>query len=510
MTVSRLAVFRAASVALWITTVVHAVEAQNAANVPPAICRGTVPVLFASMTAPTVLVRIRAEGDLPDLDAAAARALLLLTRDALSERSPAALRSRINVDRAIASPASAVDDVRDLDDGSKLLTVTVQRTRDSVTLLWMLRTVGSEVTPTRSERMIMPIQDLSRGALMLAQMAARASSPTAVSLGAVPSPLPSAEAGNIFVVALAEALSPTPAALSRARTLLVRATTLAPSNADVWRWRARVEQTLIDWNTSVDPSVVRGLRASVLSSAARAVKLAPRSNGAQVSLAEAYLGNNEREKAVLALLDVAGRKPDHPGMQRVAARYRRLRGNDARALDQFIAAVEADPRNAQLLVELASIARLRGDITLACHALNAAVAADAELASSYALRALVRASFGERREGWADAEVATRLGHPEWGERAAAVLDARFAERNTAVARLLPLGGMSAKPVNYLDAMLLAEASLAVTARGTAVKVATGLACDSSLRPLLLRDLQSLGVQPADACAPPRRAPSAK
>lgn len=506
MNVRRFRVHRAAWVALCAIIRAPSLEAQNAAFVPAAVCRGPVPLPFAGLSAPTVLVRITAEGELPDADVAAARALLLLTRDALSDRGAATLQTQIDVDRAVAASGSAVADVRGLVDGSKLLVVSVQRRRDSVAVLWTLRTVGDNAAPARSDRMILPIQDLARGGLAMAQLAARAGSPTAASLGTAPAPLPNAEVGNVFVVALAEALSPTPVALSRARTLLVQATTLAPTNAQAWRWRARVEQMLIDWNTSGDASTVRGLRASVLASATRAVQLAPRSNGAQVSLAEAYLGSNEREKAVITLLEVAGRSAEHSGMQRVAALYRRLRGNDARAFDQLLTAVEQDPRSAQLLVELASLARLRGDVSLACHALNAAVAADAELASSYALRALVRASFGERREAWADAEVATRLGHPEWGERAAAVLDARFAERNNALARLRPLGGLSAKPTNYLDALLLAEAALAISVRGASVRVATGLACNSLLRPPLLRDLRSIGVQPAEACAPPKRA----
>jgi tetratricopeptide (TPR) repeat protein len=322
--------------------------------------------------------------------------------------------------------------------------------------------------------------------------------------------MPSVEAGNVYVVALAEALSPTPSALSRARALLVRATTLAPSHADAWRWRARVEQMLIDWNTSGRTSEVRGLRASALASAARAVQLAPRSNGALVSLAEAYLGSNDGEKTVSLLLDVARREIDHPGMLRVASMYHRTIGNDTRAYDQIRTAVQHGPQSASLLVELASFARLRGDVTLACHALNAAVQADAELASAYALRALVRAGLGERREGWADAEIATRLGHPEWGERAAAVLDARFADRNNAVQRLGAMGGISATPVNYIAAVLLAEASLAVSVRGAAAKIVTGLACDSPLRPQLLRDLQGMGVVPADVCKPSTRPPARK
>jgi hypothetical protein len=39
------------------------------------------------------------------------------------------------------------------------------------------------------------------------------------------------------------------------------------------------------------------------------------------------------------------------------------------------------------------------------------------------MRALVRAELGDRRGGWADAELAARLGRPEWGAAAAALID---------------------------------------------------------------------------------------
>ena len=488
----------AAFIAFLATTFSRPAEAQNAASVPPANCRGTVPAPFARVIPPTVVVRLMAEGEFPDANIAAARALIQLTREALSERGPAALQSRINVVRAVAPSMSAVADVRGLDSSSKLLTAIVLRTRDSVTILWRLRTVGSSVAQARSERLIVPVQELSRGALVLAELAVRATG--AVSLGAPPAGLPSADAGNAYVVGLAEALSPSPASLTRARNLFVRGTTLAPDRADVWRWRARVEQQLIDMNNSSDAIGVRGLRASALASAARAVQLTPRSSGALVALAEAYLGSGDRDNAAAVLVDLARRDADNPGTQRVSALLDRVRGNDVRALERLRAAAGRDPRDASLLVDLASLARLRGDSVLACHALNAAVAVDAELASTYALRALVRAGLGELREAWADAEIATRLGHPEWGERAAAVLDAKYSERDNAVNRLRSLGGTSATPSNYLDALLLAQAAAALATPAVPARVASGLACTSILRPALLRDLKSIGVVTTDVC----------
>ena len=106
------------------------------------------------------------------------------------------------------------------------------------------------------------------------------------------------------------------------------------------------------------------------------------------------------------------------------------------------------------------------------------------------------------REAWADAEVATRLGHPEWGERAAAVLEAKYAERDQAVRHLRPLGGTTATPINYLDALLLAQAARAVTPKGTPTRIPSALACKALLRPTLLCDLLVVGVTVSDTCAP--------
>ena len=484
-----------------------ALGAQQSGAVAPARCPSKIPAPFARLAQPNVTVRIMAEGEFPDADAAAARAVALLIRDALNERGPVALASLVHVDRSISPSLSAVADLRGLPAGSKLLTSIVQRSRDSIAVTWRLRKVGDETSPVRAQRLVFSMQQLPRGAFALAELAAQASGGSSVSLGTPPPPLPSVDAANAFINGLAEALSPTPVSLVRARNLLVRASTLAPTQADIWRWRGRVEQSLIEWNTSADPAAVRGLRASSIAAASRAVQLAPRSIGAQVALAEALLATGERVKAEAALVTAAQLDVNNPGMLRVAALLNRIRGNDARSLEQLRTSVERAPREAPVLVELASLARFSGDVALSCHALNAAVAADPELASAYALRALVRAGYGELREAWADAEIATRLGHPEWGERAAAVLDARYGERTQAANRMRPLGGTSAMPLNYLDAVLLGQASVAMGQRGTVARVSSGLSCTSPLRGPLLRDLKSVGAASSDACG---QAPAAR
>ena len=273
--------------------------------------------------------------------------------------------------------------------------------------------------------------------------------------------------------------------------------------ADPWRWRARVEYSLIEWNRSAGPNALRGLQVTLVSSAVKSARLAPRSVGALVTLANAFLASGDRVKAETTLAVAHSLHADGPEVGRLSALLSRIRGNDAIALTELREAVRMSPRDGALLVELANLSRLRGEASVACHALNAAILSDDELAPAYALRALVRAELGERRQAWVDAEVATRLGHPEWGERVAAVLDAKYGNAEQATERLRPLGGLRAIPANYLDAVLLAQAAMAVSRGGLVRNLANAWPCKELRRGAIVRDLRSLGVMVTDNCNTP-------
>ena len=471
---------------------------------PAAVCPKPVPAPFAAAQEPSVTVRLMAEGEFPDADVAAARAINLLLRDLITDRAPVGMLSSIDVQRKIEPTVATASDTRGIAPGGKLLTAIVKRVGDSVVVQYSVRSAAAALnvfTPMR--RVTFRVDDVARGALTLAEAASQASAASNTSMGTASPALGSVEAGDAYVVGLAEALSTTPDALRRARSSLVKAALLAPLVADTWRWRARVEYSLIEWNRSAGPNALRGLQITLVSSAVKSAKLAPRSAGALVTLANAYLASGERQKAETTLTVANSLHADGPEVSRLAASLSRIRGDDALALEQLRDAVRQSPRDGSLLVELASLARLRGQASLACHALNAAVASDDELAPAYALRALVRADLGERRAAWVDAEVATRLGHPEWGERVAAVLDARYGDADHASGRLSPLGGLHAVPANYLDAILIGEAAIAVSRRGAVPNLANAWPCKDLRRGALVRDLRSLGVTITDKCNTP-------
>ena len=56
------------------------------------------------------------------------------------------------------------------------------------------------------------------------------------------------------------------------------------------------------------------------------------------------------------------------------------------------------------------------------------------------MRALVRANLGDRRGGWADAELAARLGRPEWGAAATALIDISMGDARTVRPRRMLAG----------------------------------------------------------------------
>lgn len=471
------------------------------AQTRPAACPRPVPSPLADVVDPSVTVRLMAEGEFPDADVAAARAINLLSRDLITDRAPVNLLSTVDVQRRIAPSLDAARDLRGIRGGGKLLTAIVKRIGDSVIVSFNTRSSGTQSKlALRMRTVTARVDDIARVALVLAEAAVQTSEASPVSMGTASPALGSVDAGDAYILGLAEALSPSPDALRRARAALGKASSLAPSVADTWRWLARVELSLVESNRGAGPNALRGLQVSMLKNAAKSAQLAPRSANALVTLANAYLASGNRRLAESTFDAAKSLHADGPEVGRLAASLSRIRDQDADAMTQLSAAVRMSPRDASLLVELASLARLRGAPSLACHALNAAIAADEELASAYALRALMRADLGERRAAWVDAEVATRLGHPEWGERAAAVLDAKFGNAEHATERLRTLGGLRIAPTNYLDALLLAQAAIAIARRGAVSKLADSWPCNDLRRGALVRDLRSLGVRASGVC----------
>jgi len=97
----------------------------------------------------------------------------------------------------------------------------------------------------------------------------------------------------------------------------------------------------------------------------------------------------------------------------------------------------------------------------ACQLLNTAIDRDARSAPAYALRALVRARGGQVRAAFSDAEVATQLGRPLWGNSLRAVALRRGGDTTAArqqIRRLLAETRRRTGHLPYWDARFLAVA----------------------------------------------------
>ena len=145
----------------------------------------------------------------------------------------------------------------------------------------------------------------------------------------------------------------------------------------------------------------------------------------------------------------------------------------------------------------------------ACQLLERAVAADPRTAPAYALRALalVRAAGRGRtataiRAAFADAEVATQLGRPIWGDAARTVV--QLASRDTAGARVTARGLVTrvrAERVGYWDARFVGEALVGLRDTAGLRVLRERWPADDPRRSLLVR---IMGAPPRNANGPRR------
>jgi TolB-like protein len=130
-----------------------------------------------------------------------------------------------------------------------------------------------------------------------------------------------------------------------------------------------------------------------------------------------------------------------------------------------------DPDDADAMSELAELHRRAGRLDAARTLLDRAVATSPTTIPAYAVRALVRArTRGQMREAFADAEVATQLGRPLWGEAVRAQLQAASRDRDGAIAtarRVVARARVSREPISAWDRQFLhAAAGLAASRPG--------------------------------------------
>ena len=162
------------------------------------------------------------------------------------------------------------------------------------------------------------------------------------------------------------------------------------------------------------------------------------------------------------------------------------------------------PRDeSEQLVEDADRELRAGRLELACRLLDRAIVADARSAPAFALRSLARARSGNVRDAFGDAETATQLGRPLWGDAMRTIVLLKSRDTTSAMAELsnvLRAARTRHDPMPLWDARFIAAALTEAGRRSEARGVLSRIDARDPRREMLLRDAS---VQGADIV--PRR-----
>jgi hypothetical protein len=122
-------------------------------------------------------------------------------------------------------------------------------------------------------------------------------------------------------------------------------------------------------------------------------------------------------------------------------------------------------------------------------------------------RAIVRSRLGERREAWADAEVAARLGRNDWGELTGAMIDLSVRDTVRAKMRVKPLmADASLQQAGWLDLLLRAAIAHELQVPKDAMLAVRQMPCHEPRRSMLAREplLRYLRIPPECGGARPQ------
>lgn len=196
--------------------------------------------------------------------------------------------------------------------------------------------------------------------------------------------------------------------------------------------------------------------------------------------------------------------PADPASVELEARVARALGHDDDALRIVRASAAATERSIDALMVRADLERRVGDRVVACRVLNRAIALDATHAPAYVWRAIVRSNLGELREGWGDAEVASRLGRADWGELTGALIDVAVRDTVRARTRVMTLmTPASLDSAGWLDLVLRAAVANSLTAPAIAQQSLLRISCrDPRRRGLANEPLLRYLRLPANCAAP--------
>jgi len=232
---------------------------------------------------------------------------------------------------------------------------------------------------------------------------------------------------------------------------------LDPSFVDAYLGLATAHLRIVEWG---DSASARG-RDPRLVAAGEAVNQAlvrePWSERALSLLAQVHIARDEPVAASIAVDALRRSGARQAEVAWLTAEIRQVQGNTTAASQALADAGSRIWGHVPALFLRAEIDRRQGRPQLACLALNRVLTLDAAWAPAYVMRALVRADLGDRRGGWADAELAGRLGRAEWGTAVSALIDISMGEARTV--RLRARQRLSVDPdatLPWMDALLRA------------------------------------------------------
>ena len=482
--------------------------AQSLDATPPSLC-GKPRALAAagdSIADSRVLIRFSPATASSMDDALLARALGTLVSDRVRGALDVDVRSRgLGATPALTNAASAVAEGRVL--GVRYVLVgSVRRETDRVQVAW--RMVDARSGAERGSGVVsQPAQGVDSlvGTFTTTLTRAFARPPyVAPAIDRVRSA--SAPALAAFVEALTDLEAFDRANLAKADTALRRALAADPAFVAARFRAAQLSLRMLEWIEQRDAE-----RRAYVSAGLRSVGLALQANPydprALALLGRLYLHSATPELAQPVLRALKRLAPTDPSTVTLEAHVLRAQGHDADALRVARAPTPAVARSVDALMIRADLERRVGDPVNACRVLNQAITLDPLFAPAYVWRAVVRSPLGERREGWADAEVATRLGRKDWGELTSALIDISVADTVRARTRSTAyMQDAALRDGGWTDLLLRAAVANGLKSADKVGRALRQVACGDPRRPQLAREPLLRAVPLPNECSGARMA----
>ncbi|MDQ8160274.1 MAG: hypothetical protein P3C09_09075 [Gemmatimonadota bacterium] len=469
------------------------IVAQPLSANPAAVCAAPI-VRDGAADANGVVVRFTAALGGTPLDALTAHALGARLSEELGALATTPVREAVAGADTSARPLGAEAIVRLLEAGERwVVSGDVQEVDDVVIVRWRVfdARVGREVGTGQLRDDLLWLPRLT-GALLNAVG-------TRIAIAPVPLARTSARlrtrqttsrpAMEGYLAALYDVASFDVRAQQRAIVALPKALALDSAFSGAWFALALAHTHAADWGDSATARGRAPRLGTAIQAANRALALDPADTRTLALLARIHLLRNEPNAAAQALAGLGRTAERDDDVTWLRAELARVRGDSSLAerivRDAGIGIAEHVPT----LFLRAEWERRRGRPRLACLALNRIIVLDETWAPAYVMRALVRSQLGDRRGGWADAEIVSRLGRPSWGEATAALIDVSMGDV-AAVRRLarqkLRIDDTVTLP--WLDALLRASVFDAIGDGERAQQVLAAMPCDDYRRRFLAGD----------------------